>query len=228
MRHLFADKGYLMTTSVAFRLSAAAFLLTLPVLTSVGRCAGQETRRGVDGPGVRQGADDAQRAAERRAGARVLAAATRAALLVLFDPDEAYQLVKDLRDEIRFDPGLSEACRERLESQLEWAFRGVWYSGSFVKQQQIEWLVIKAEFRARLDRWRCQLERGKRHLGLLLGTEEPLLLSVIAGRQRTIGMDAHAAFHRATQLREAGDLNGLKELFRSGDDAVKAAVLNGL
>jgi hypothetical protein len=41
-------------------------------------------------------------------------------------------------------------------------------------------------------------------------------------------MDAHAAFHRATQLREAGDLNGLKELFRSGDDAVKAGVLNGL
>jgi hypothetical protein len=41
-------------------------------------------------------------------------------------------------------------------------------------------------------------------------------------------MDAHAAFHRATQLREAGDLNGLTELFRSGDAGVKAGVLNGL
>lgn len=41
-------------------------------------------------------------------------------------------------------------------------------------------------------------------------------------------MDAEAAFHRATALREAGDLDGLKELFKSGDDAVKAGVLNGL
>jgi hypothetical protein len=41
-------------------------------------------------------------------------------------------------------------------------------------------------------------------------------------------MDAEAAFHRATALREAGDLDGLKELFQTGDAAVKAAVLNGL
>jgi hypothetical protein len=41
-------------------------------------------------------------------------------------------------------------------------------------------------------------------------------------------MDAIAAFHRATELREAGDLDGLKKLFKSGDVAVKAGVLNGL
>jgi hypothetical protein len=41
-------------------------------------------------------------------------------------------------------------------------------------------------------------------------------------------MDATAAFHRATELRECGDLAGLKALFASGNDVVKAAVLNGL
>lgn len=41
-------------------------------------------------------------------------------------------------------------------------------------------------------------------------------------------MDATAAFHRATELREAGDLAGLKELFAAGDASVKAGVLNGL
>jgi hypothetical protein len=41
-------------------------------------------------------------------------------------------------------------------------------------------------------------------------------------------MDAEAAFHRATSLREAGDLDRLKELFKSGDAAVKAGVLNAL
>jgi hypothetical protein len=161
-----------MTTSLSFRLSAAAFVvLTLPVVTSVGRCAGQETRRGVDGPGVSQGADDAQWAADRRAGVQVLAAEVRAVPLVLIDPDEAYQLVKRVRDAIREDPGLSEPCRERLQSRLEWALYGVVECGTFVKQQQQEWLVLKAEFRARLDRGRCQLERWKLQLGSLLGTE---------------------------------------------------------
>lgn len=41
-------------------------------------------------------------------------------------------------------------------------------------------------------------------------------------------MDASAAFHRANALREAGDLAALQRLFRSGDAAVKAGVLNGL
>jgi HEAT repeat protein len=41
-------------------------------------------------------------------------------------------------------------------------------------------------------------------------------------------MDAIAAFHRANELREVGDLDGLKKLFESGDAAVKAGVLNGL
>jgi hypothetical protein len=41
-------------------------------------------------------------------------------------------------------------------------------------------------------------------------------------------MDSTAAFYRATELREAGDLDGLKELFNSGDAEVKAGVLNGL
>jgi hypothetical protein len=41
-------------------------------------------------------------------------------------------------------------------------------------------------------------------------------------------MDARAAFHSATSLREAGDLAGLEELFRAGDAAVKAGVLDGL
>src|SRR5262245_29747705 len=166
-------KGALMTTSVSSRLSAAAFIvLTLPVLASgVGRCAGQDTGRGVEGPDVRPGADEAQRAADRKAGGRVLAASVRAALIVLYDPDEAYQLLKTVRDETFEDPDLSEACRKRLESQLEWAFWGVWHSGVFIKEQQIEWLVVKAELRACLDRWRCQLERGKRQLALLLGTQ---------------------------------------------------------
>jgi hypothetical protein len=35
-------------------------------------------------------------------------------------------------------------------------------------------------------------------------------------------MDAHAACYRATELREAGDLDELKKLFMSGDAAVKA------
>jgi hypothetical protein len=41
-------------------------------------------------------------------------------------------------------------------------------------------------------------------------------------------MDAVAAFYRATALREAGDLDGLRKLFQTGDAAVKAGVLNGL
>jgi hypothetical protein len=41
-------------------------------------------------------------------------------------------------------------------------------------------------------------------------------------------MDAIAAFHRANELRQAGDLDGLKKLFNSGDAAAKAGVLNGL
>jgi hypothetical protein len=41
-------------------------------------------------------------------------------------------------------------------------------------------------------------------------------------------MDAIAAFHRANELRERGDLAGLNALFASGNDAVKAGVLNGL
>jgi hypothetical protein len=41
-------------------------------------------------------------------------------------------------------------------------------------------------------------------------------------------MDAETAFHCATRLVEAGDLKRLQELFRFGDAAVKAGVLNGL
>lgn len=41
-------------------------------------------------------------------------------------------------------------------------------------------------------------------------------------------MDHDAAFYRATDLREAGDLNGLRALYARGDDEVKAGVLNGL
>lgn len=41
-------------------------------------------------------------------------------------------------------------------------------------------------------------------------------------------MDEQAAFHCATRLRETGDLAGLKELFRTGDAAIKAGVLDGL
>jgi hypothetical protein len=41
-------------------------------------------------------------------------------------------------------------------------------------------------------------------------------------------MDAASAFDRATRLREAGDVDGLKKLFASGDAEVKAGVLNGL
>jgi hypothetical protein len=127
-----------MTTSLSFRLSAACVLLILPVLTSGGRCFGQEARRPAD----------------LRAGKRVLAASVRAALVLLRDPDDAYALLKTVRDAIRDDPGISEPCRERLESRLEWALEGVVTSGRFIKELHYEGLAVKAEFRAQLARLR--------------------------------------------------------------------------
>src|SRR5262249_61362928 len=83
-----APRGALMTISSSFRLGAAA----LVVLASVaGRSAGQETRR----------------AAELRAGARVLAAEARAALVLLRDPDVAYDSLKRALEATREDPNLS-------------------------------------------------------------------------------------------------------------------------
>src|SRR5262245_60560488 len=111
------------------RSAAALVLLTLPALPSVGRCAGQQTRREIDRPAVLRRTDEAQQAAERRAGARVFGGSVRAALVVLCDPDEAYQLLKTILDEIRDDPALSEAGRARLEARLEWSLWGVWKTG---------------------------------------------------------------------------------------------------
>jgi hypothetical protein len=164
-------RGSLMTTSVSFRLSAAFVVLSLSVLTSVGRCAGQEIRREVDSPAVLRGADDARRPADLRAGTRVLSTSVRAALLLLRDPDDAYQLVKTVRDAIRADPDISESCRERLESRLEWVLSGEVRSGPFIKRLEYERLALTAAFRAHLDRLRFQIEQWKFRLGLLLGPE---------------------------------------------------------
>jgi hypothetical protein len=161
-----------MTTAISFRLSMAAFVvLALPVLTSVGRCAGQENRREVDRPSVLQQAVEAQRTADQKATARVLHGCVRTALLLPFDPDEAFQHLKSVHEATRNDPDVSAVCRERLESQLEWALWGVLESGSIIKRLQNEWLATKAEFRANLEGWQFQLERWKVHLRLLLGTE---------------------------------------------------------
>jgi hypothetical protein len=97
----------------------------------------------------------------------VFTAEARAALLVLRDPDDAYQLLKTALDAIRTDSDLSEPCRERLESHLEQALRGVVEIGPSIKGLHYEWLALKAAFRQRLDLWRDRLERWKSQLGLL-------------------------------------------------------------
>jgi hypothetical protein len=160
-----------MALSFAFRLSVTAFVaLTLLVLTpGAGRCAGQETGRQVDASRVVQAFDDAQRAAGRRARARVIIAEVRAALLVLRDPDEAYQLLKTALDAIRNDPELSVSYREHLESHLFQALVGVFEIGSSIKRLQNESLAVKEDFRQLVELWREQLECWKSQLGLLLG-----------------------------------------------------------
>jgi hypothetical protein len=162
-------------TSLSFRLGAAAFvLLSLAILPSAaGRCAGQELGRGLDGSGELQRASDAQRDADGTASLRVLAAEVRAALLLLRDPDEAYALLKRVLDAIRDDPDLSQPCRERLESRLEWGLGGVVTGGFVVKRLQNEWRALKAILLASLDRWRFQLERAKVRLGVLPGAKWP-------------------------------------------------------
>src|SRR5437763_1664684 len=84
---------------------------------------------------------------------------TAAAILVLRDPDEAYDLMKRALDAVRAAPALSDPCRERLQSQLEWALRGVVKNGVAVKQLQVEWLDLQAEGRARAARWRFPFAR---------------------------------------------------------------------
>jgi hypothetical protein len=160
-----------MTPSIAFRLGAAALVvLTLPALHSAAvRCAGQEPRPAEGRPGALQRADDARRAADRKACARVVAAEVRAALRLLPDPDDAFQLLKTALDEIRNDPDLSVPCRERLQSHLEQALLGVGEIGPFIKRLGYERLALKADFRQRLNLWRDRLERWKSQLGLSPG-----------------------------------------------------------
>jgi hypothetical protein len=156
-----------MIASVSFRLGAASFvLLALPVLTTAGRSLGQGPE-----PGVLQKVEDAQRAADGKASARVIAAEVRAALLVLRDPDDAHALLRSALDAVRSDPDLSEPSRARLGSRLEWALWGVCQCGPSVKRLQADWLVLKADFRVRLDRWRFLLDPWKPQLGLLPVTE---------------------------------------------------------
>ena len=153
-----------MPTSVPFRLGVAALVvLGLPALTSVSRCAGQEPGGATDGPGLLRKIEEARRAAERRASARVLAGIARAPLLALRDPDDAYQLLQGIRDEVLEDADISEPCRRRLESRLEWALVGIVKSGTFLKRLECERLVRKAELRARLERLRFLI--GKWNLG---------------------------------------------------------------
>jgi hypothetical protein len=161
-----------MTTSVPFRLGAAAFVvLTLPAVTSADRCVAQEAARRADGPGLLQGADDPRSAADLRARVRVLVASVRAVPLLVRDPDEAHALLRKVLEAVREDPDLSESCRERLQAHLELAFWGVANGGIVVKRLGYEAITLKAELRARLDFWRFQLDRWKLRLGLLPGME---------------------------------------------------------
>jgi hypothetical protein len=144
-----------MSTSFAFRLSAAFVVLSLAAFTSEGRCVAQEARRPAD----------------VQASTRVYAATGRAALLLPHDPDEAFQVMKAALHEVRDDPDISEACRERLESRLEWALMCVGESGVFIKRLENERLVLQAEFRARREDLRFQIEELKLRLSSLLGPE---------------------------------------------------------
>jgi hypothetical protein len=150
-----------MATLVYFRFTAIAFVvLALSVLTpAVGRCAGQKPGPGVAGPAVPRGAEVAKRAAEGRASAQVLAAQLRGMLLLVRDPDEAYAHLKGILDAIRTDPDLSEPCREKLQSRLEWAFWGVETAGPFIKDLETRWLALKAELRIALGLWRFERQR---------------------------------------------------------------------
>ena len=154
-----------MANGLFLRLLAAAFMvLTLPPLTPVvSRCAGQETGGGVDGLGRPRAARDARRVADREATARVLVTEVRAWLLVLGNPDEAYDLLKGVHQAIRNDPALSDSCRERLQSRLEGALQGVAECGGFVKRLDN---ALRNSYRARLAGWRFQLERWRTRLGL--------------------------------------------------------------
>jgi hypothetical protein len=100
----------------------------------------------------------------------VLDAQARAALL-LCAPDDAFQLLKSALQAIRDDPDLTEPCRMRLESRLEWSLWAVAESGVVIKQMQADWQARKGAFQARLNYLLHQLKQGQIPLGLLLGAE---------------------------------------------------------
>jgi hypothetical protein len=155
-----------MTTGTSFRLALAALIvLALPGLVPMlSRCVGQES-------GSHDPATDARLMADRGATLRVLAVETRAWVLVLRDPDEAYSLLKETLDAIRADPNLSDPCRESLQASLEWALGNVISRGLRIKQREVERLEFRSELRARLSAWQFQIKRVWGQLSLLPNSE---------------------------------------------------------
>jgi hypothetical protein len=169
-----------MTNSIPFRLKTALVVLALPLLLAgAGRCADLDTRKEEDRLSVLEKVAIAQRAADRKGVTLVQAGEVRAALLLVHDPDEAYQHLKKTLDAIRSDPDLSTRCREGLQTRLEWACWALVEAGRFVKEQQFELMSLRADFRSRFIVWHYELARvlgAPAGLGALYGQAvEPLI-----------------------------------------------------
>ena len=135
-----------MAPTTSFQRVAAVFIaLSLPSVIA----ADEPTPVKVD--------PNAQRLAEAKATAQVLAAEARALLEVFRDPDTAYQRVKNLRDSIVVDSEISEPCREVLTASLETTMRRIFVVGAEIKRMEIEQRQLKELYRQRLMRLRAML-----------------------------------------------------------------------